>query len=127
MASYVSWSQVIGGILEFAQINGFLSDTEDKSDLVAESEDQAPGFISEWFERFGEKPMTPKEIVANFIDSEISTRFDSHSDIGKATMAGTYMRGLLDRTFEVTTSTGKKAVRVTLRSRKWVVREVKPD
>ena len=127
MASYVSWSQVIGGILEFAQIGGFLSDEEDKSDLVAESEDQAPGFIAEWFERFGEKPMTPKEIVANFVDSDISTRFDSHSEIGKATQAGTYMRGLLDRTFEVNTLTGKKSVRVTLKSRKWVVREVKTE
>jgi hypothetical protein len=91
---------------------------------VSDSEDLAPGFIADWYGRFGEMPMSPKEIVINFSQDDISTKFDSHTDNGKSTMAGTYMRRLLDRTFEITTSEGKKTVRVIKRNRKWVVREV---
>jgi hypothetical protein len=125
LASYVSWSEIIGGILEFSGVTGFLDDAEEKADLVAVTQDLAPALIEEWFNSKGSKPLSPKEIGAAFEHLEVAVLWDAFNDQGRASKVGTYMRGIKERIYEINTEQGKCTVQVTSLGRKWVVREVK--
>jgi len=125
LASYVSWSEVLGGILEYAGIAGFLDDSEEKADLVAVTADLAPALIEEWFTTVGYAALTPKEIVSTFDHLEVAVHWDAINEQGRASKAGTYMRGIKERIYEVQTPGGPVAVQVGSLGRKWVLREVR--
>jgi len=125
LASYVSWSEIIGGILEFVRVPGFLEDADEKAALAIVTDDLAPAFIADWFNAYGEQLMSPKEIGNSFGDGEIAVLWDSHTELGRATKVGNYLRGIKDRIYEVATPLGKCNVKVTLRGRKWQLQAMK--
>lgn len=126
LASYVEWSQIVGGILEYAGVNGFLADGEEKADLIGISEDLSAAFIEEWYTTQGGRKLSPKEIAVVFENSDVASLWDSHNDQGRATKVGSYMRGIQERIYELNTEAGKVNVQVVCHNRKWMIREVKP-
>ena len=61
MGSFEEWSRTIGGILEFAGVNGFLSNLNKMYD-DAETGQGIEGFLGACYDVFWGKPLTAREI-----------------------------------------------------------------
>lgn len=65
MGGFEEYAAVMGGILECAGIEGFLSNVSARPDVVVGSgEDGWEKFIAEWLMAFGLEPVTTKELVS---------------------------------------------------------------
>jgi 5S rRNA maturation endonuclease (ribonuclease M5) len=61
LGSFETWTRVIGGILEYAGIPGFLGNLDQMYEKAAE-EDGIEGFLEACYDTWGDKPMTTREI-----------------------------------------------------------------
>ena len=58
-SSYTAWAQVIGGILEYAKIPGFLANESDLYDVTVKGRDGLGEFVKAWAARFPVNQDTP--------------------------------------------------------------------
>lgn len=61
--SYESWSEIIGGILATNGIEGFLANDNDLFESTSTETAQLVEFTWAWYQQFGEKAVTPKELL----------------------------------------------------------------
>ncbi len=65
LGSYESWSRVMGGILETAQIPGFLSNLTIFYDHIVDDETEAwHALVTAWWRRHGDKPVGVQDVWA---------------------------------------------------------------
>jgi putative DNA primase/helicase len=62
LGSYESWSDVIGGILGNAGIDGFLGNLEDFYGASDSETEALMSFLTEWWHEFGQRPVTAVEL-----------------------------------------------------------------
>jgi hypothetical protein len=61
---FPDWARVIGGILETAQIGGFLDNLLDARENIGQSVDSGwASFVAEWGEKFGQEDITAKQLL----------------------------------------------------------------
>jgi putative DNA primase/helicase len=63
LGSYEEWSRVIGGIVTFAGVPGFLEGTDELYDSAVSDADEKAGFCERWLARFGEVPVSVADLV----------------------------------------------------------------
>jgi hypothetical protein len=56
LGGFDEWVRIVGGILEFSDLPGFLANQQDIYDLVDDEGPQWRGFLQAWFEQMGGKP-----------------------------------------------------------------------
>lgn len=68
--TYRKWCHMISGMLEFANIEGFLATHEADLDEQSEEEFEYEGFFTACYEQFGDRPVGAGEIVAAMDETE---------------------------------------------------------
>jgi putative DNA primase/helicase len=58
LAGFEAWSNVVGGILQHAQVNGFLENRDLMMNIAQRSQDEDIEFVTEWYNHLGTKPAT---------------------------------------------------------------------
>ena len=123
LASYVSWSSVLGGILEFIEVPGFLSNIDLKK-AASDNETQViREFIEVWWEEYEGSAKSPTDILSDFSAMEVAGNWDAPTRQGQVTKIGRWMAHLKDRVFVV----GTKTLQVTHNGRTYYLKEVQPS
>jgi hypothetical protein len=63
LGSFESWTETIGGILEFAGVEGFLGNLEELYNKADETTAEWEAFLQEWWRQRGEDPIAVKDLV----------------------------------------------------------------
>ena len=63
LGSFEEWSQVVGGITEYAGITGFLEGTGEMYDDAVSDSDAKADFAERWLARFGEAPVSIADLT----------------------------------------------------------------
>ena len=63
LGSFEEWSQVVGGITEYAGIAGFLEGTGEMYDNAVSDSDAKADFAERWLAQFGEKPVSIADLT----------------------------------------------------------------
>jgi hypothetical protein len=121
--SYESWSKVMGGILEFVDMPGFLENLKDMAESLDDEGDMAREFIKEWWREYEGSAKTPTDVVSDFSACDATAHWDAPSRTGQVTKAGSWLASMKDRVFTVDGVT----VKVSHSGRKYYLKEVKPE
>jgi hypothetical protein len=101
LASYESWSRVLGGILEFIEMPGFLANL-DSFKASQDNEGQATvDLVQLWWDQHQGGPMRAAQFYEAFKDTEVAGLWDAPSEKGRCTKAGRWMQALKDRIFDL--------------------------
>jgi hypothetical protein len=114
LGNFESWAQVLGGILNVADIPGFLDNIED---LYERADTESPiwrEFVAKWWHKFGEKEVTVAHLYPFFNGVpggiELLGYSDSHAS---KTRLGMELRKQADRTYTVTSD--EETLRLTIK------------
>jgi hypothetical protein len=120
LASYVSWSSVMGGILEFVEVPGFLENVDLKKAAMDNETQVIREFIQAWWEEYEGAPKSPTDILTDFSAMEVMGNWDAPNRQGQVTKVGRWMAHLKDRVFDI----GSTTVQVTQSVRKYYLKEI---
>jgi hypothetical protein len=120
LASYVSWSSVMGGILEFVDVPGFLENIDLKKAAMDNETQVIREFIQAWWEEYEGAPKSPTDILTDFSAMEVTGNWDAPNRQGQVTKVGRWMAHLKDRVFDI----GSTTVQVTQSVRKYYLKEI---
>ena len=120
LASYVSWSSVMGGILEFVEVPGFLENVDLKKAAMDNETQVIREFIQAWWEEYEGAPKSPTDILTDFSAMEVTGNWDAPNRQGQVTKVGRWMAHLKDRVFDI----GSTTVQVTQSVRKYYLKEI---
>ena len=123
LASYVSWSSVMGGILQFVEVQGFLENIDLKKAAMDNESQVIREFIEAWWEEFPGEAKTPTDILSDFSAMEVAGNWDAPNRQGQVTKVGHWMAHLKDRVFVV----GSTTVQVTQSQRKYYLKVIKTE
>jgi hypothetical protein len=70
IGSFEGWSRVVGGILQFAQIPGFLANLRELYEQNDESSAEWERFLTVWVQRYGTDPVTVAKILIDLENEE---------------------------------------------------------
>jgi len=100
IGSFEQWRDVLGGILETANLAGFLQNRQDTTNRVNPEQLLWQSFFGAWYNKHGELPMKPKELYSLAKDCEL---FDelifSKTEKGEITALGRRLKQQKDRIF----------------------------
>ena len=71
LGSYESWSEVVGGILTVAGIDGFLSDLEELYELADAEGQEWREFVGAWAGQYGRQPVTAGALLNLAIEHDL--------------------------------------------------------
>ncbi len=120
LASYESWSEVMGGILEFLEVPGFLGNLRSFKESQDNDEQPTQELIESWWTQHQGAPLRPAQVYSTFQDLEAAGYWDAPSDKGKSTKAGRWLNTQKDRVFVVNGT----SVRVVKNGRQMYLKEV---
>ena len=123
LASYVSWSSVMGGILEFLEVPGFLANVDMKKAAMDNETQVIREFIEGWWEDCEGSPKAPTDILVDFSAMEVAGCWDAPTRQGQVTKVGRWMAHLKDRVFVV----GSTTLQVTHNGRKYYLKEIRVE
>lgn len=123
LASYVSWSTVMGGILEFLEVPGFLANVDMKKAAMDNETQVIREFIEGWWEDCEGSPKAPTDILVDFSAMEVAGCWDAPTRQGQVTKVGRWMAHLKDRVFVV----GSTTLQVTHNGRKYYLKEIRVE
>jgi hypothetical protein len=119
LASYESWSNTLGGILHYAEVEGFLSDTALSRGTIDSESELLRELIQEWFDQLGTTSVKASEIVDNVTHCEKSEEWSSLSTTGRNTKCGQLITSIKDRYFKIEADGETIMVKVIQNSRKY--------
>jgi hypothetical protein len=123
LASYVSWSSVMGGILEFVDVPGFLENIDLKKAAMDNETQVIREFMQAWWEEYEGAPKSPTDIYTDFSAMEVMGNWDAPTRQGQVTKVGRWMAHLKDRVFAI----GSTTVQVTHNGRKYYLKEIEVE
>ena len=121
LASYESWSNVLGGILEFIEVPAFLENLKELRTILDSEGEMTREFIAVWWKNHGGNKKTASNVTTDFSEMEVAGSWDAPTRQGSTTKAGTWLSTLIDRVYEIN---GTKVV-VTRSRRSYSLMEVK--
>ncbi len=71
LGSYEEWCRVVGGVLEFAGITGFLENLEAHLSSSDDETEELEIFVENWWHQFSNRMMKPLELVTMCLNTEI--------------------------------------------------------
>ena len=87
LGMYEDWADVVGGVLEVAGLRGFLENLDSLYEAADAETVEWDGFLSAWFDRFGERAVKVKElfeIADEALDLGTGTDHSRKTALGKA-------------------------------------------
>lgn len=123
LASYVSWSTVMGGILEYVEVPGFLANVDVKKAAMDHETQVIREFIEVWWNEFEGAPKAPTDFIGDFSAMEVSGNWDAPNRQGQVTKVGRWMVHLKDRVFVI----GSTTVQVTHNGRKYYLKQIQVE
>ena len=99
LASYVKWSAVMGGILEFAEVPGFLTNIEAKKAAMDSQSQILREFIEAWLVEYNGEPKSSSDILTDFSAMEICGEWDAPTRQGQVTKVGRLLARYRDKVF----------------------------
>lgn len=99
IGSFENWTRVIGGILQFCGIEGFLQNREKFYEHADEENEMWRAFVKAWWSAFATEPVTAKALfgLCEENDLMVSVRGDK-SDRSQQTRLGKALKSARDRT-----------------------------
>jgi hypothetical protein len=99
LGSFESWSRVMGGILEAANVQGFLDNSREVYEIASSESEVWGAFVQEWTLRYGEQEVAAANLfeIAQGIDGFPLGR--STTDRGQKTAFGAALASKRDRIF----------------------------
>lgn len=101
LASYESWSRVMGGILEFLEVPGFLANLDSFKESQDNDGQATLELIQLWWDEFQGGPMRGAKFFDTFKNTEAAGFWEAPSDKGRSTKAGRWLQTLKDRIFDL--------------------------
>ena len=83
LGSFEAWAEIVGGILAFAGIEGFLGNLEELYSKADEGNAEWEAFLEEWWRQRGEDPIAVKDL-AKLIEDEKLLRDALPGDLSEA-------------------------------------------
>ena len=83
LGSFETWTEIVGGMVTFAGIPGFLDNLSDLYDKADEGGAEWEAFLEEWWRQRGEDPITVKDLTA-LIEDEKQLRESLPGDLLEA-------------------------------------------
>ena len=83
LGSFEAWTEIVGGILTFAGIEGFLANLEELYSKADEGNAEWEAFLEEWWRQRGEDKITVKDL-AKLIEDEKALRDALPGDLSEA-------------------------------------------
>ena len=123
LASYVSWSMVMGGVLEYIEVPGFLSNVDLKKAAMDNETQVIREFIEVWWDEHEGGQKAPTDILTDFSAMEVAGNWDAPTRQGQVTKVGRWMAHLKDRVFVV----GSSTLQVTHNGRKYYLKEIQVE
>ena len=108
IGSFENWTRVIGGILQFCDIEGFLQNREKFYEHADEENEMWRAFVKGWWSAFATEPVTTKALYGLCEDNDLmaSVRGDK-SERSQQTRLGKTLKSARDRTiadYRITTT-----------------------
>jgi len=101
IGSFESWARVIGGILDVAEIPGFLCNTEELYEMADAEGNEWREFVAAWWERFGPRFVSSSELLGLATDKDLlATIIGDQGARSQKIRLGRAMSSLRDRQFD---------------------------
>jgi hypothetical protein len=71
LGSFEAWAEIVGGILAFARIEGFLGNLEELYSKADEGNAEWEAFLEEWWRQRGENPIAVKDLAKLIEDKKL--------------------------------------------------------
>jgi hypothetical protein len=84
IGSFSEWVDVLGGILNYAQVSGFLDNLDELYREADEGADQWQNFFEIWYSIFGDKIVSTKDIVMQLDEPDHDFSTEAPEEISKA-------------------------------------------
>lgn len=106
----------MGGILQNAGVEGFMTDMDYQKDSVNSDTEQVRELIQEWWMKNQNANLTATQIVeiANAADLDIQDKWFDIKPRAQVSNAGKLLKSLLDRHFTIETPSGRKNIQLIL-------------
>ena len=116
LGSFEEFSKVMGGILQNAGVEGFMTDMDYQKDSVNSDTEQVRELIQEWWRKNQNANLTATQIVeiANVADLDIQDKWFDIKPRAQVSNAGKLLKSLLDRHFTIETPSGRKNIQLIL-------------
>jgi len=116
LGSFEEFSKVMGGILQNAGVEGFMTDMDYQKDSVNSDTEQVRDLIQEWWKTNQNANLTATQIVeiANDADLDIQDKWFDIKPRAQVSNAGKLLKSLLDRHFTIETPSGRKNIQLIL-------------
>jgi len=116
LGSFEEFSKVMGGILQNAGIEGFMTDMDYQKDSVNSDTEQVRDLIQEWWKTNQNANLTATQIVeiASVADLDIQDKWFDIKPRAQVSNAGKLLKSLLDRHFTIETPSGRKNIQLIL-------------
>jgi hypothetical protein len=126
LGGFEEWAGIMGGILQVADIPGFLGNVDDVLDSAEDEAENVTPFVLAWWTTYAAAPRTTGELVALALDADLGT-LEGKNPRSDATKLGVILKKLKDQVLHLGPPHGR--VKVTQRdaSRKTIWRLVGLD
>lgn len=116
LGSFEEFSKVMGGILQNAGVEGFMTDMDYQKDSVNSDTEQVRELIQEWWRKNQNANLTATQIVeiASAADLDIQDKWFDIKPRAQVSNAGKLLKSLLDRHFTIETPSGRKNIQLIL-------------
>ena len=116
LGSFEEFSKVMGGILQNAGVEGFMTDMDYQKDSVNSDTEQVRELIQEWWRKNQNANLTATQIVeiASVADLDIQDKWFDIKPRAQVSNAGKLLKSLLDRHFTIETPSGRKNIQLIL-------------
>lgn len=104
LGSYEHWSRTIGGVLESADIPGFLENLDDLYEASDDAGKAERSLLVAWAEHLGKRPVTSSRVVSTLLDDmtlDIPWVLQGRDERARATELGKRLRAMVDRRYDV--------------------------
>jgi hypothetical protein len=106
LGSYEAWSRIVGGILEYCGMTGFLSNLANLYEQADDEPAQWQVFFGSVFDAFQEAPFSTKALIEraagdNAIKASLPERLGDASDRGFSRKLGLALRRRRDQVYEI--------------------------
>lgn len=101
LGGFEEWSRVVGGVVAFAGLGGFLGDREEWLTQADAGSSVERAFVAEWWERFGPAPVDLAALYPIATDENVNMDVEARTSQGQRVKLGIRLREMRDRRYRV--------------------------
>jgi putative DNA primase/helicase len=112
LGGFEPWSHVMGGILEVAEVPGFLSNTQDFYEASDAEGAETRRLVAAWWAKFQDAEVGVKGLFDLAVSDQVAMTLSGKTDQAQRVQLGQRLAGLRDRRYTLTTGAGEVTVQV---------------